>query len=788
MDTTTTSMHIHGAVLTRRQFVKTGGTLIVGVSLGGFEMLTAAIQGAQQAVGRNSLDPSRVSSWFEVHADNTLTLRTGKSDFGQSTVTTAYKQIVAEELNLPYESITSVIMGDTDRTPDGGVSAGYLHIGGLNLRKAAAYTQQALLDVAATTLGVDRSQLTAAEGRISGGGKSITYGELVAGQELALSIPVTGDPGTLYGVTVTGDPPMKSTSQYTVIGKSYPNFVTASKVAAKETWVTDVRLPNMLHARVIHPKTLGSKLIAAGRVDTQRFPNAQVIVKGDLVGVVAPTEWEAIGAAQQVAAATEWTDWKGLPGHSDLYTWMREHADWKAVPATTGPEQGDPAAVMATAAQTLSASYEVPYMKHAPIGPTVAVADAKADGTVFVYTHNQHTGALRAQLALMLGTSVDNVVVRSFAGPGHYGRSNGGNAGAEDEAVLLSQAVGQPVRVQWTRPDDLMWSTSSPPGIGDVQLALDSEGSIVGAQFDHFMPAMQDDRPIGAVLAGLPTMKAPGLEASPTTGSFGTIGNSLSDPWVYDRVPNLAQSAHGTYQIGQTASPLAVGLRDHSMRTPGQLQQNVPREMAINEAAALAGADPLEYRLRHTADARLIGVLNAVRDASGWQSRTSPAPMATATGTTRVMGQGVSVMLRSDTYWACVCQISVSPATSTITIDKCTVAVDPGIVINPIQLRRQVQGGAMMGISHALYEEMRFDESAILSRDWRSYPIATMADTPEMEVVVVANPDIGRYGGVSEAANVLPMPAIAAALFDATGKVTRRFPLTPPYVQGVLQA
>ena len=235
MDTTTTSMHIHGAVLTRRQFVKTGGTLIVGVSLGGFEMLTAAIQGAQQAVGRNSLDPSRVSSWFEVHADNTLTLRTGKSDFGQSTVTTAYKQIVAEELNLQYESITSVIMGDTDRTPDGGVSAGYLHIGGLNLRKAAAYTQQALLDVAATTLGVDRSQLTAAEGRISGGGKSITYGELVAGQELALSIPVTGDPGTLYGVTVTGDPPMKPTSQYTVIGKSYPNFVTASKVAAKET-------------------------------------------------------------------------------------------------------------------------------------------------------------------------------------------------------------------------------------------------------------------------------------------------------------------------------------------------------------------------------------------------------------------------------------------------------------------------------------------------------------------------------------------------------------------------
>ena len=145
-------------------------------------------------------------------------------------------------------------------------------------------------------------------------------------------------------------------------------------------------------------------------------------------------------------------------------------------------------------------------------------------------------------------------------------------------------------------------------------------------------------------------------------------------------------------------------------------------------------------------------------------------------------------MQRTGTYWACVCQISVNPATGKITVDKYTVAVDPGIVINPLQLRRQVQGGSIMGISHALYEETRFDESAITSRDWLTYPIATMTDTPEMEVVILANPDVGSYGGVSEAANTLPMPAIAAAFFDATGKVARRLPLTPAYVQSVLQA
>ena len=534
MGTPTTFMNVHGAVLSRRQFVKTGGALIVGVSFVGSELLTTAVQGAQQTVGRNSLDPTRVSSWFEIYADNTMTLRTGKSDFGQSTVTTAYKQIVADELNFPYESITSVIMGDTDRTPDGGVSAAFLHIGGPNLRKAAAYTQQALLDLAATTLGVDKSRLTVRDGIVSGGGKRITYGQLVAGQELALRIPVTGDPAGLYGLIVTGTPPMKPTSQYTVIGKSYTNYVTASKVAAKETWVTDVRLPGMLHGRVIHPKTLGSKLISAGEPDSTRFPNAHVIVKGELVGVVAPTEWEAIGAAQQVAAATRWTDWKGLPGHTNLYTWLREHADWKTAPVTKARQQGDAAAALATAAKKLSAAYELPFLKHAPIGPTIAVADVKPDGTVFVYTHTQHAAALRSQLALMLGTSIDNVVVRTLAGSGHYGRSNGGNAGAEDEAVLLSQAVGQPVRVQWMRPDDFMWSTSSPPAVCDVQLALDPDGSIVGAQFDHYMPAMQDDRPIGAVLAGLPTMKAPDVEgpSDPGAGPVGTIVNSLSDPWL----------------------------------------------------------------------------------------------------------------------------------------------------------------------------------------------------------------------------------------------------------------
>ncbi len=776
------SINVLGATLTRRQFVKAGGTLFVGVSLVGHKLFEGQ---AQAATAKNSLDASLSSSWFEIHADNTIVMRTGKVDFGQSTAHTAYKQIVAEELRVPYEAITTVVMGDTDRTPDGGFSAGYLEYGGQNLRKAAAYTYQAILDLAATTMGVSKSQLTVKDGVITGGGKRLTYGELVRGQELKLTIPVEGDLTTMFGLTVAGNPPMKPTSDYTIIGKSFANTVTPGKVMGQEQWVTNVRLPNMLHGRVVHPKTLGSTLVAAGTLDKAEFPNAKVVVKGNLVGVVAPTEWEAVKAAQSLANSTKWTDWKGLPGHTQVHQWMREKADWKSTPVADGEKnKGAVAPALASAAKTMKASYELPFMKHAPIGPTIAVGDVRPDGTVFVHTHNQNPQALRGQIAMMLGTPVANVVVRIYAGPGHYGRSNGGNAGAEDEAVILSQAVGQPVRVQWMRPEDLQWSTQSPAAYSDIRIGVDTHGVITAYEANHYMPAGQDDRLVGAIIAGLPTPPAPAVNKDPIGSTF----NSLQDPWLYGKIANVAESGFGTFQIGQRESPLNVGLRDHSMRTPGQLQQNFPRELAMSEAAALAGLDPIDFRLKNTDDERLIGTLKAVREASGWETRPSPNAKASATGSAPVTGQGVSVMLRSGTYWACVCQVTVVPGTGKVTVDKYTIAVDPGIVVNPQQLKRQIEGGALMGLSHALYEEATFDESGVTSRDWRTYPVLTMADIPEIKVVILPHPEVGSYGGGSEAANALAISAIAAAFHDATGKVARRLPLKPAYVQSVLKA
>jgi CO/xanthine dehydrogenase Mo-binding subunit len=541
----------------------------------------------------------------------------------------------------------------------------------------------------------------------------------------------------------------------------------------------------MLHARVVHPKTLGSTLVSAGQLDKTKFPNSQVIVKGNLVGVVAPTEWEAIQAADQVAGATKWTEWKGLPGNAKLYQHLREEADWTTAPVDKSRDsKGDVAPLLASARKKLSATYQLSYMKHAPIGPTMAVADVKPDGTVHIYVHNQNPQALRGEIAMMLGTTPDHVIVHSYPGPGHYGRSNGGNSGAEDEAVLLSQAVGKPVRVQWMRADDMQWSTQASVSFSDVQLALDEKGKIAAYQIDHYMPAMQDDRPIGAVLAGLPTMPAPQVHSD---GATSTV-NGIQDPWIYAQVPNLMENGHGTFQVGQKASPLAVGLRDHSMRTPGQFQQNYPRELAISEAAALAGADALQFRIDHATEERAIGVLKAVRDASSWDTRRSPRPDAASTGSTPLRGRGVSLMLRSGTYWACVCQIAVTPSTGAIVVEKYTIAVDPGIVVNPMQLKRNVEGGAVMGIGHALFEEVTFDESGITTEDWISYPIPTMSDIPEIKIVLLNNPKVGAYGGGSEAANALAAPAIAAALHDATGKFMRRLPMKPAYVQTLLKS
>ena len=767
---------VHGArlvSLNRRGFLGATGALVTAFALTG--------QAAVAATG--PMDAARAASWIEIRSDNTIVLRTGKCDFGQSTIYTAYRQIVAEELSAPLSAMTTVISGDTDLTPDGGGTFGLLRYG-QNLRKVAALMREAALELAAQKLGVARSSVTLKEGIFSGGGKSLSYGDLVRGEALQLTIPVSGDLLTPLGLHVDANPPLKPVSDYTIIGKPVLNPSIPPKISGQTVWVGDVKLPGMLHARVIHPATLGSTLERPGKLDGSEFPGARLVQIKNLLAVVSPNQWEAVQAAQAVAADTQWTTWEGLPGHEALFDALRAQADRTAFPAREGrANKGDPSAVKARA--ELRATYCVPYWKHAPISPMVTVADYRADGSVTLHTLSQNPQHLRRMIAKMLGCGEDKVVVRTHPGAGHYGRSNGGSAGSEDEAVLLSKELGRPVRVQWMRTDDMQWSTQSPAMMSDIRIALGDDGRIAAYESVHRGPPMQDDRLVGAILAGMPVIDAPTKDS---TYAFQNGLLNVADTWVYGQVADVREQGIGTFQIGEKESPIAVGLRDHSMRTPIQFQQNFPRELAVSEAAMMARADQIRFRLNHVTDARFTTILEKLRSESGWETRPSPAPGAASKGTRPQKGQGVSIMLRDNGYWACAAHVTVVPDTGAVTVDRVTIVADVGIVINPLQLRRQIQAGCLMGVSQALHEEVTFDKGTITSADWSGYPILTMAEMPELRVVITDNPGVGNYGQGSESANALAAPAIAAAVMDATGRSVRRLPLRPDHVKAALSS
>lgn len=780
-DTTTpqdvTDYLVFGARLTRRRFIGGAGALIASVMLPGAAL--AAADGSQT----NSLDATQPASWIEIHADNSVVIRTGKCDFGQSSIFTAYRQIVAEELSMPLENMTTVIWGDTDVTPDGGGTFGLLRTNVLNLRKAAAYTREAMLTVAADKLGAPRESLSIRDGMIHGAGRSISYGQLIANESLSLEIPVSGELTSFRGVVVTGEPPLKPKSDYTVIGRAVANPITPDKVSGKATWVSDVKLEGMVHARVIHPPTLGSQLLEAGTLDQAQYPGVRLVTIKNLLAVVADDEWMAVKAALSVTSSTRWSEWQGIPTTSDeLGNFLRDKKDWTDVtPTTSAASQGD---VGGRSASYLEAGYFLPYHKHAPIGPMVSVAEIK-NGTVIVHTHSQNPQFLRMAIAKMLKKPESQVVIKTYLGPGHFGRSNGGNAGSEDEAALLAAELGVPVRVQWMRHDDMQWSTSSSTLYSTIRIGLNEQGRIATYDAVHSGPPMQDDRPIGALLAGKETILAP----SPDNPSgLHNLSMRISDRWVYGNIDNVRETGRGMYQLGQRESPLDVGLRDHSMRTPIQFQQNFPRESAFTEAAALAGKDALEFRLEHTDDPRFKAILNRLKAESGWETRPSPSPSAASTGSSPVTGRGVSIMWRDNGYWACAAEVKVVPETGVVTVERMTLVCDTGIVVNPLQLKRQAEAGCIMGISQALHEEVTFDRSTITSQDWYSYPILKMGEVPELKIVIAPDDSATIYGQGSESANALASAAIVGAFHDATGKPIRRLPLKPEYVKQALAA
>ena len=755
--------------VTRRGFVKAGGALFVSVQF-------SFVSGARVAAAGGAVDPARLQSWLEIRDDGRIVVRTGRTETGTS-ASAFFAQVVAEELDVQPAAI-SLVMGHTDETPDGGYSAGFLS-GAENLRKVAAYTRGALLDLAATQLGVPAANLTVEGGVVHGGGRRVSYAELVRGQQLDLKIPVSGKLPTIDekdpvgitgrgGLVVTGKPPVKAIAQYKVVGQSYERPGIRDIVTGKAQYGGDIVVSGMLHARMVRPATVGSTLVSAGRLDRAMFPGAEVVTRGNFVAVVAPNEWEAVQAAQAVAAATKWTSWEGLPPSANVLQALRA-AKWLA-----GGTRGDAAktgAGLKGAAKVVSSTYEHSYMRHAPMGAYVSVADVKSDGTITVWSQTSQSQGARAHIAHMMGVPADNVVIRWAQGPGQYGRTTYGGDGAMADAVILSKLVGKPVRVQWTLAEDLAWSSCSPAWYADVKVGLDAAGNMVAFTSDWYSPHSNDARMLGAVLAGMPT----------TTPSHKAAYPMIHTSWLYGKAPAFEQAF---FMENLAADAASGGLRGNIMRTPWQREQNTALEGIISEAAAAAGADPIEFRRRHSTNKIYIGLLDAVAKAHGWVARPSPSPSARRTGSTPVKGRGVGVVNRG-APWVCIAEVEVTPSTGVVKLTALTVGVDVGKVMNPRHLTSMLEGGTVMGVSEAMFEEMSFDASRVTSTDWSKYRIARMADIPAIKTVFASRDDGGIDGG-GEAANAAAPAAIMAAVFDATGVMPRRIPLTPAYVKARL--
>lgn len=733
---------------TRREFLKGSGALIVGFSLA--RPISAVGQTAGSLV--KTVAGDEVDAFLSIGSDGIVSVFTGKVDLGTGT-RTALRQMAAEELDVPLDRI-KLVEGDTALTPDQGPTWGSLTIqaGGVQIRQAAATARKALLEMASRRLGVAAEGLEVKYGVIrarADATRHVSYSDLVGDREFRLKVDKNA--------------PLKKPADYTIVGKSIPRVDGPAKVTGEWTFMQDVRVPGMLHGRVIRPAAMGATLLAVDESSVSGMKGlARVVRKGNFLAVVAETEWAAIRAAEKLKAT--WSAWEGLPEMEKLY----QHVRTTPVAADEVPlNRGDAKAALARAAKKLSATYEFPIHLHGSIGPSCAIADVRGS-QVTVWSASQAPHWLRRELAAMLAASPNNIRVIYFDGAGCFGRN--GHEDAAADAVVLSREVGRPVRVQWMRHDEHGWEPKGPPTLVDIQAGLDASGNVIGWQSEFWIPRrtnVADGVPlVAATLAGLPHKDA----INPST-------------IFLNSVPEYAfPNAHVLVHRLQTTP-----FRPSWIRTPGRMQNTYATEVFMDELAAAIGADPLEYRLRHLKDQRGIAVLNAVAKRAKWEAR--PSPKKGASNATVATGRGISYIKYENvrTYVAAVAEVEADRRSGAIRVKRFVVAQDCGLIINPDGVKVQVEGNVIQTVSRTLKEELKWDRSRVTSLDWGTYPILTYPEVPEIDIELIDRPNDPPWGVGEPATGVVPS-AISNAVFDAIGVRLRTVPYTLDRVKAAIRA
>src|SRR5271156_949433 len=769
----------------RREFLRNAGMFAVTFSAAG--AVGSLVPEAKAQTDATSAGPypdpdfRQVDSWIVIHQDDTATFYVGKTDCGQGTGT-AFRQIMSDELDFPYDK-TTCIMGSTDITVDQGGSGGStaMERDSWPMRRVAAEARRVLLEMASTTLEAPVDRLSVSEGVITVAGdpsKRVTYGQLIGGKRF--NVAVTGKNINV----ITGVAPVKPVQALRNVGQSPKRYDISAKVDGSLKWAVDVKLPGMVHARNVKPPFAGAKLISIDESSVRDLPGfVKVVSKGNYVAVVCEREEQAINAARQLKTNWEKPATAPFPSSEDLFQYMRS-----ATPTSSSKPVvvGNPDAAMAGAAKVIEADYDIPFQGHTAISPAHALADP-SNGQMTIYSNDMKSYGMRTGVATFLGMPRDKVRVVWMEGPQGFGRTAADDAGFE--AAYLAKEIGRPVRIQWMRDEETAWDTKAPAFAVKVRGGLDAAGNLVAYDYharaaDHnHVGYNEPDTVLIAQLMGT-------RRAKPAAGSSEIPAEMYVIP-------------HRRMTRDVVSLPLVweTPVRTGNLRDPNGPQSTFAAESFIDELAAAAKADPVEFRLKlltasTTEDsgfrrARSIAVVKAAAEAYGWDSRPSPKPVASGD---IVTGRGFAYAFRGQTIAAQIAEVEVNRTTGHVWVKRLVCAHDCGLIINPESLRHTVECAMLHSLSRALHEEVRFDTEKVTSVDWNSHPTLTHADVPEKIDVVLVNgdpnpsrADLAPYGAGETACKPM-LAAIANAIFDATGVRFRRIPLRAPRVLAALKA
>jgi nicotinate dehydrogenase subunit B len=767
------------AGFSRRDFLKGSGALIIGFSVWGLgvELGTGYAQ-VFRGASAGSPPADQLDSWIAIASDGSVTAYTGKEELGQG-IGTAQAQLVAEELCVPFDRV-KLIFGDTAMTPDQGYTSGSqshpANFNRSNLAQAGATARWVLLRLASDRLGVPVDQLKAADGAImvdSDPTRSVPYGELVGGKK--------------FSIALDSNAKRKDPREWTVLGKPVPRPDLAALVTGEFEFVHNVRLPGMLHGKVIRPPAVGATVVRVDESSVQGLPGlVKVVVKKNFVGVVAEKPWQAIQAADKLKVT--WTPGTGLPSHADFYEHLRNQ---KPTRDTLFVDSKDVERNLAEAAMVVQATYYHPYQMHGSLGSSCAVADVQGDKAT-LWSPTQGPWYMRSTAAMVLGMKPENLHVIFRRGSGCYGH-NGADAVTYD-AALLSQAVGKPVRVQLSRKDEMAWENYGNAFVIDERAGLDALGNIIVWEHEAWVPTL-GNRPgtgtPGNIITGLLVgfEPEPFSPRSPAPQPAAYINNSNGVPSYVAGCVGGACQGTGTIKservlVHNVVSPFWTG----PLRAPQRLQNTFAHESFMDELATRAKADPVAYRLRHVNEPRLTAVVEQAAKAADWDARPSPRPNIRKTGTSRGRGFGCVAYEGGNGYCAMIVEVEVNQDSGKVAVKRIVSSNDSGPISNPDGLKNQIEGGALQGVSRALMEEVTWDDQKVTSFDWQTYHTLPLGfGVPKIDTVLINQPD-KEATGAGETSITVVAAALGNAIFDATGARLRQVPFTPERVKAALAA